>query len=85
MSEWAVHPGLDTPELRAIDPSGTRVRQTDLDFLMSQKAKDVVKEEGIVLLDYRALAADMSRSLTGNFHENSGCARYVIVFCFAVL
>jgi predicted glycoside hydrolase/deacetylase ChbG (UPF0249 family) len=57
VSEWAVHPGLDTPELRAIDPNGTHVRQTDLEFLMSQKAKDIVKEEGIILLDYRALQA----------------------------
>lgn len=54
VSEWAVHPGLDTPELHAIDPASALVRQTDLDFLMSQEAKDVVQEEGIVLLDYRA-------------------------------
>lgn len=55
LSEWAVHPGLDTPELRAIDPDGTPVRQADFDFLVSPKAKETVEEEGIVLLDYRAL------------------------------
>jgi len=55
LSEWAVHPGLDAAELRAIDPNGTHVRQTDFDFLLSQEAKDIVKEEGIILLDYRAL------------------------------
>ena len=55
LSEWAVHPGLDTPELLAIEPGGNHIRQTDFDFLTSQQAKDAVNEEGIVLLDYRAL------------------------------
>jgi predicted glycoside hydrolase/deacetylase ChbG (UPF0249 family) len=55
LSEWAVHPGLDDTELLAIEPDGKHVRQTDFDFLMSQEAKDIVKEEGIILLDYRAL------------------------------
>jgi chitin disaccharide deacetylase len=57
LSEWAVHPGLDTPELLAIEPGGNHIRQTDYDFLMSQQAKDIVREEGIILLDYRALQA----------------------------
>ena len=55
LSEWAVHPGLDNAELLAIEPDGKHARQTDFDFLMSQEAKDIVKEEGIILLDYRAL------------------------------
>jgi predicted glycoside hydrolase/deacetylase ChbG (UPF0249 family) len=55
LSEWAVHPGLDNAELLAIEPDGKHIRQTDFDFLMSQAAKDIVKEEGIILLDYRAL------------------------------
>ena len=55
LSEWAVHPGLDNAELLAIEPDDKHVRQTDFDFLMSQEAKDIVKEEGIILLDYRAL------------------------------
>ena len=55
LTEWAVHPGLDNSELLAIEPDGKHVRQTDFDFLMSQEAKDIVKEEGIILLDYRAL------------------------------
>jgi chitin disaccharide deacetylase len=55
LSEWAVHPGLDNAELRAIEPNGKRVRQTDFDFLISQEAQDIVKEEGIILLDYRPL------------------------------
>jgi hypothetical protein len=55
LNEWALHPGLDNTELLAIEPDGKHVRQTDFDFLMSQEAKDIVKEEGIILLDYRAL------------------------------
>jgi hypothetical protein len=50
-----VHPGLDSPELLAIEPEGNHARQTDFDFLTSQQARDVVREEGIILLDYRAL------------------------------
>jgi chitin disaccharide deacetylase len=55
LSEWAVHPGLDTPELLAIEREKNHIRQTDFDFLISQDAKDIIEEEGIVLLDYRAL------------------------------
>jgi len=55
LSEWAVHPGLDSPELSALEPGGNHIRQTDYDFLTSQQAKDIVREEGIILLDYRAL------------------------------
>jgi len=57
LSEWAVHPGLDNSELLAIEPGGNHIRQTDFDFLTSQQAKDIVREEGIILLDYRALQA----------------------------
>jgi predicted glycoside hydrolase/deacetylase ChbG (UPF0249 family) len=55
LSEWAVHPGLDNAELLAIEPGGNHIRQTDFDFLTSQQAKDIVEEEGIILLDYRVL------------------------------
>ena len=57
LSEWAVHPGLDNAELLAIEADSLHGRQADFDFLMSQEAKDIVKEEGIILLDYRALQA----------------------------
>ncbi len=57
LSEWAVHPGLDSSELLAIEPGGNHIRQTDFDFLMSERARDIVREEGIILLDYRALQA----------------------------
>jgi len=57
LSEWAVHPGFDNSELLAIEPGGNHIRQTDFDFLTSQQAKDIGQEEGIILLDYRALQA----------------------------
>lgn len=55
LSEWAVHPAVDSPELLAIEPAGNHIRQTDFDFLMSPQAKEVIAEEGIVLVDYAAL------------------------------
>lgn len=57
LSEWAVHPGLDNSELLALEPAGKHERQTDFDFLTSQQAKDIIREEGIIVLDYRALQA----------------------------
>ena len=55
LSEWAVHPGLDNIELLALEPANNHIRQADFDFLISQAAKDAVKAEGIVLMDYRGL------------------------------
>lgn len=56
LTEWAIHPGLDYPELLAIEKTdGNHIRQTDFDFLISREAKDVIENEGIILLDYRAL------------------------------
>jgi predicted glycoside hydrolase/deacetylase ChbG (UPF0249 family) len=56
LSEWAVHPGIDTAELRATG-AGWEVRQTDFDFLVSPEAREIVRAEGIILLDYRPLQA----------------------------
>ena len=55
LSEWAIHPGFNYPELLAIESAGHHMRQSDFDFLTSQEAKDVIRQEGIILLDYRAL------------------------------
>ena len=55
LSEWAVHPGLDNAELLSIEPGGNHMRQADFDFWTSPQAKELVKAEGIILLDYRAL------------------------------
>ncbi len=55
LSEWAVHPGLGTPELHALEPSTWQVRQTDYDFLISRQAQELIRQEGIVLLSYQPL------------------------------
>ena len=58
LSEWAVHPGIGDAELRAVEPSW-RVRQSDFDFVVSQEARTILQEEGIILLNYRALQAPL--------------------------
>jgi chitin disaccharide deacetylase len=55
VSEWGVHPGLGTPELQALEPESWQVRQTDFDFLMSEQARQIIEQEGIVLLSYQPL------------------------------
>ncbi len=55
LSDWAIHPGFNYPELLAIESEGHHMRQSDFDFLVSQQTRDVIEEEGIILLDYRAL------------------------------
>jgi predicted glycoside hydrolase/deacetylase ChbG (UPF0249 family) len=55
LTEWAVHPSLGDPESRALNPNGWRVRRTDFDFLVSPQAREVIQEEGIVLLGYAPL------------------------------
>jgi chitin disaccharide deacetylase len=55
LTEWAVHPGLGDSELRTIEPDSWQVRQTDYDFFMSQEAQDIIKAEGIILIDTRTL------------------------------
>lgn len=55
LSEWAVHPSTGTPTSQAIDPEGWRVRRSDFDFLVSPQAREIIEQEGIILLDYRPL------------------------------
>jgi chitin disaccharide deacetylase len=57
LTEWAVHPGLDRPDAQTIDPDGWPVRQSDLDFVVSAQAREIIAEEGIILLDYASLQA----------------------------
>ena len=56
LSEWAVHPGLDTEEARGLD-GGWRVRSSDHAFLTSSLARQVLSEEGIRVIDYSHLQA----------------------------
>lgn len=55
LTEWAVHPGLGNAESQALEPDSWRIRRADYDYFMSQGAKDILDERGIILLDYRAL------------------------------
>lgn len=55
LSEWAVHPGLGNMESQAIDPDGWPVRQSDYDFLMSSEAREIIEQEGIILVSYEPL------------------------------
>jgi chitin disaccharide deacetylase len=57
LSEWAVHPGIASAELEAVEPKSWQVRQTDYAFVMSPEAQAIVQEEGIILVDYRAVQA----------------------------
>ena len=57
LSEWAVHPSLGDAEAQAIEPETWRVRRADFDFVTSPEARRIIAEEGIELLDYRALQA----------------------------
>lgn len=63
LSEWALHPGIATDELRAVmaDPrvpgvTGTpEGRQSDFDVAVSEEAARIVHEEGIQIIGYRKL------------------------------
>lgn len=55
LSEWAVHPGLAEAELRAIEPDGAQVRQADLECMVSEQVREVIRQEGITLISYARL------------------------------
>ncbi len=52
LSEWAVHPSDGRKGSRALD-GGWRVRRSDYEFLISPRAREAVREEGIAVIDYR--------------------------------
>jgi predicted glycoside hydrolase/deacetylase ChbG (UPF0249 family) len=55
LSEWAVHPGVADAELRAIDFYGAPIHQADLDCMVSAAIREVIEQEGIILLSYKPL------------------------------
>jgi predicted glycoside hydrolase/deacetylase ChbG (UPF0249 family) len=55
LTEWAVHPAAADPAAEVADPDGWRGRRGDLEFLVSPRARELVAEEGVVLIDYRPL------------------------------
>jgi predicted glycoside hydrolase/deacetylase ChbG (UPF0249 family) len=65
LSAWAIHPGLDDAASKNIDPGGWAIRHSDLDFLVSGQASDIIRSEGIILVGHghirdawRRVAAD---------------------------
>lgn len=54
LSEWAVHPPLGTEDWQAIEP-WWRIRQSDHAFLTSNRARDILADEGIHVIDYTLL------------------------------
>jgi len=56
LSEWAVHPALATEHWKAIEHEW-RVRHRDHLFLTSERAREILAEEGIELIDYAPLQA----------------------------
>ena len=61
LSEWAVHPGLGNAEAQAIDGWWAK-READFAFLISPEARETVRAEGIILVDYGALQAIWRRA-----------------------
>ncbi len=55
VTEWAVHPALDTPESRAVEPESWQIRHLDHAFVCSDEARQIIADEGIVLISYREL------------------------------
>jgi predicted glycoside hydrolase/deacetylase ChbG (UPF0249 family) len=55
LSEWAVHPSLGDAEAQAMEPDSWQVRRADFDFLVSPEARTILTEEGIIVVDYRAI------------------------------
>jgi hypothetical protein len=49
-ASWA-----ESAELDAVEPQSWQVRQTDYEFVISPEAQAIVQEEGIILVDYRAV------------------------------
>ena len=62
LTEWAVHPGLADEQSQALDPDGWRVRWTDYKFLTSPRARELLQQEGIVVIDYRAIQLAWSQT-----------------------
>lgn len=62
LTEWALHPGIDSPESRAVEPDSWEVRWLDLEFALSSESRQIIADEGIDLIDYRALQPSWQRS-----------------------
>ncbi len=61
LSEWAVHPSVGSEESQAID-NGWRRRRTDYEFLTSPQARQLLEQQGVVVIDYRPIQRAWSQS-----------------------
>ncbi len=55
LTEWALHPAVDTAELRETESASWPVRVTDYEFLVCPEARQVIEREGIILLSHEPL------------------------------
>ena len=56
LSEWALHPGLDSAELQAVEP-GWQAGTSNFEVVMSPEARTILQEEKIILIDYSQIQA----------------------------
>jgi predicted glycoside hydrolase/deacetylase ChbG (UPF0249 family) len=57
LSQWAMHPGSGDGPSEELDPDGWRIRRSDTEFLTEPETARILRAEGIVLVDYRAIQA----------------------------
>ncbi len=57
LSQWAMHPGSADGPSEELDPDGWRIRRSDTEFLTEPETARLIRAEGIVLVDYRAIQA----------------------------
>ncbi len=61
LTEWAVHPSLGDAEAQAMEPVGWEIRRADYDFFASNRAREILEGEGIIVLNYRDLQGAWKR------------------------
>ena len=55
LTEWAVHPSLGNEESRALEPENWQIRRADYDCMRLPEMRNLLAEEGIVLINYEPL------------------------------
>lgn len=72
LNEWAVHPSIADQDSQAIDDEWL-VRRTDYEFLTSPQAHHVLRQEGIVVIDYRTIQQVWTQAI-GSIHRSASSA-----------
>ncbi len=55
LTEWAIHPSLGDGEAQALEPENWKIRRADYDFAVAPSTRELIEQEGIILLDFRSL------------------------------